>query len=94
MACSNDFVLAFAAQLERLLGKEVMPLMLKRMQEELGVDDVWRAAAQRPYLFEQAIEKILGEAGLEILRMAYNDAMAKLEREGKLQRYGKMYDDS
>lgn len=94
MACSYDFVLALATQLERLLGKEVMPLMLKKMQDELGVDDVWKAAAQRPYVFEQAIQKILGDAGLEILHMAYNDAMAKMEKEGKLQRYGKIYDDN
>jgi hypothetical protein len=93
MACSYDFVLALAEQLERLLGKEVMPLMLKKIQEELGVDDVWRAAAQRPYVFEQAIQKILGDAGIEILHMAYNEAMAKMEKEGKLQRYGRMHDD-
>ena len=54
MTRSNDFVLAVSTQLERLFGKEMMVLILDRLQMELDVDDVWEVAVQRPGVFEQA----------------------------------------
>lgn len=84
VARSNDFVLAVSAQLERLFGKEMMPLILNRLQIELDVDDVWEVAVQRPDAFEQAMRKIFGDAGPVILQVVYRGAISELERERKL----------
>ena len=84
MTRSNDFVLAVSAQLERLFGKEMMALILDRLQMELDVDDVWEVAVQRPVVFEQAMRKIFGDVGSVVLQVAYRSAMSELEKERKL----------
>lgn len=84
MARSNDFVLAVSTQLERLFGKEMMALILDRLQMELDVDDVWEVAVQRPGAFEQAMRKIFGDAGSVILQVVYRAAMSELKKERKL----------
>lgn len=67
------------SSVEEILGPKVMAALLDALEYKyFGSDNVFKIIQSKPYLFKRAMEELLGDGGLAILRISDTERLLAL----------------